>query len=342
MKLYFLLLVFFFSNKNLAQNLGGSATYSFLKLANSPQIAALGGTTVGLINNDVNLVLQNPAMLKPLMHNQLAVNFNFIYGGVKQLQTNYTKYKGKINTTFNAAVNYINYGKTTQTDATGNVLGNIIANDYNVQLTASRKYLEKWNYGTTIKFIGSNYGQFSSYGVALDAGINFSDTTNQIKAGLVFKNIGTQLKVYNTGSKEPLPLEMQLGISKKLNNAPIQFIFTITNAHQLDIRYADTAFENEINGSVQKGKFTIDKLFRHFIIGAQLYPTNNTELTIAYNFLRRKELALLNATNGFTGFSFGVGILLKAYQLRYARAYYQNSRAYHQVGLTIDFKALHY
>lgn len=324
-----------------AQNLGGSATYNYLKLAASPQASALGGATVAILNNDVNLVHQNPALLNPSMHHQLGANINFMYGGIKNMFANYTKHYSKIGTTFNGAINFVSYGNNQQTDASGNVLGNFAANDYTAQITASRKYLEKWHYGATFKLIGSNYGQFKSYGVAFDVGLNYSDTTKLFKAGMVFKNIGTQLKAYNTGNKEPLPFEMQFGIAKKLEKAPVQFILTITNAHQFDIRYADTLFENEINGSVKKGKFTADKLFRHVILATQIYPTKNTEFTIAYNYLRRKELGVFNIANGFTGFSFGGGLILNTYQIRYARAYYQNTRAYNQIGVTIDFSKMH-
>jgi hypothetical protein len=112
--------------------------------------------------------------------------------------------------------------------------------------------------------------------------------------------------------------------------------------HQYNIRYADTLFENEIYGTVKKEKFTIDKLFRHITIATQIYPTKNTELTIAYNYLRRKELGLFNIGSGVTGFSFGAGVLFNAYQVRFAKAFYQNTKAYNQIGLQVNLDKLYH
>jgi hypothetical protein len=341
LKIAFLILFLFSRNNSTAQNLGGSFTYNFLKLAASPQANALGGNVVSVFNNDINLVHQNPSLLQPKMHNHLGANINFMYGDSKNMFANYSMYKSKWNTTFQGGIIFMNYGKQNATDASGNSLGSFTANDFTMQVTASRKYLQKWNYGTTLKLIGSQYGQYKSYGIAMDLGLNYIDSAKLFQVGVVFKNIGAQLKSYVNTNKEALPFELQLGIAKRLEKAPLQFIFTVTNAHQLDIRYADTTFEKEINGTVKKGKFTVDKLFRHFILAAQIYPSKTTEITIAYNYLRRKELTLFNIGNGFTGLSFGGGLLFNTYQIRYARAYFQNNKAFNQLGLSINFMATH-
>jgi hypothetical protein len=240
----------------------------------------------------------------------------------------------------NAAIHYINYGNTAATDAAGNNIGNFSAHDYSIQLSTATQYKEKWRMGTTLKLIGSNYSSSSSYAIAFDVGTTYTDTIKQLQAAMVFKNIGGQLKPYVGNSREPLPFDFQIGFAKKLAKAPIQFVFTATNVHQFDIRYADTTFDRDLTGQVATGKFTIDKLFRHLIIGAQFYPSKQTELSLAYNYLRRKELGLYNIGNGFTGLSMGFGIVQKGYQIRYARSYYQNARAFHQLGFTLDFKQL--
>jgi hypothetical protein len=332
---------FFLMNNSFAQNLGGIATYNFLKLATSPQVSALGGTVVAIQNDDVNLAQHNPALLQPHHHGVLSNNINFLYGGIKHMNVNYSQYKPTINASFNVAVNFISYGKTDITDAVGNVNGSFNPSDYNVQLAFSRSYLQRWQYGAALKLIGSNYGQYKSFAAAVDMGVTYYDSANLLKAGVTFKNIGFQIKKYSGGVNEALPFDFQLGISKKLAKAPLQFILSATNVHQFDIRYADTSFENEINGSVQKGKFTFDKLFRHFIFAAQIYPSKQLEFTIGYNYLRRRELNLFNIGNGINGFSIGAGLLFNAYQIRLAKAYYQNTKAYNQIGVTINLEKLH-
>jgi hypothetical protein len=336
---YIIVLVFFV--KAYGQNLGGSATYNFLKLPQSSTISALGGTVVALNQSNLSIAQQNPAMLQPSMHNQLHTSMQFLYGGIKNMNVSFALHQQQKKITVAGAIQYVNYGTNTLNNASGNNLGNFSANDYALQISASKQYLQKWQYGTTVKLIASNYGSIQSYAIAMDAGISYSDTAKLLKAGLVFKNVGAQLKAYTGTTNEALPFDLQLGLSKKLKNAPIQFVATITNAHQFDIRYADTTFDNDINNSLGKNKFTIDKLFRHLIIATQIYPSKNLELTVSYNYLRRKELGLYNIGNGINGFSFGASMLLKAYQLSIAQAYFQNNKPYYQVGIAIDFKNLH-
>jgi hypothetical protein len=338
---FFLLGFLFFISTSVAQNLGGIATYNFLKLATSPQVSALGGTVVAIQNDDVSVAQHNPALLLPQHHGILATNINFLYAGIKHMNVNYSQYKPKLNASFNVAVNFINYGKTDVTDDVGNINGSFNPSDYNVQLAFSKAYLQRWQYGVALKLIGSNYGQYKSFAAAIDVGATYYDSAHLLKAGVTFKNIGVQIKKYSGGVNEALPFDFQLGISKKLAKAPLQFIVSATNVHQFDIRYADTSFENEINGTVQRGKFTFDKLFRHFIFAAQIYPSKQLEFTIGYNYLRRRELNLFNIGNGINGFSVGAGLLFNAYQIRLAKAYYQNTKAYNQIGININLEKLH-
>ena len=51
---------------------GGESTYSFLGLTNSARVAALGGEIVSLMDDDINTVFHNPALLTPGMHNNLS------------------------------------------------------------------------------------------------------------------------------------------------------------------------------------------------------------------------------------------------------------------------------
>jgi hypothetical protein len=246
-KSFSILCFFFFAIFAKAQVLGGFSTYNFLKLSTSPQSSALGGNVVAIINDDANLSYHNPALLQQNQSGILSANINFLYGGVKDLFATYTKHHTKLNTTFNGAINFINYGVTNNTDAAGNLLGSFKPSDYNIQIGFSKVYLHKWQYGGIVKFIGSTYGGYSSYATAFDFGVTFYDSSKLIKMGMVFKNIGVQLKRYNGASKEDLPFDVQLGFSKKLQKAPLQFIFTATNLHQFNIRYADTLFENYLD-----------------------------------------------------------------------------------------------
>jgi len=319
------------------QTLGGSSVFNFLKLSNTPQLTALGGINISQQSDDVGMVFNNPALLKPSMHTQLNAVFNSFYSGIRVYHLSMGYYHEKIKTSFCWGLNYLNYGNTTETDASGNVLGKFRPTDWVMQVSASRSYLEKWNYGATVKFINSSYGQYNSNGVAMDVGVLFHDSANLFTASVATKNLGFQLKKYNGTDPDDLPFDLQVGITKRLENAPFSFSITAQRIHQYNLYYNDTSFNNE-NGFVNNinKKFSVDKLFRHFVFATTIYLGDRMEVMAGYNFLRRKELNIGNATNGLNGFSFGAGVLFGKLQLRYARAYYQNNTAFNQLGLNLQ------
>lgn len=314
-----------------SQTLGGNSVYNFLRLSASPQLSGLGGMNVSSIGNDITMT-SNPAMLRSSMHTQAGAVFTSFYSSIKMYHLTAAYHLPNAETTFGLGVTYFDYGDIVETDESGNVFGEFRPRDYYIQLFASRKYKEHWHYGASLKLIQSQYGRFKSTGVAMDIGLTYFDSSKGIQAGLVFKNMGTQLKAYNGTGKDDLPFDIQLGISKKLAKAPLQFSLTSHHLHTFNIRYDDTAF-NEVNSNEKK--FTFDKLFRHLVLSTQLYIADKVELSLGYNYLRRKELNVGSSGNGLNGFSASVGVVLKNLQIRYGRSYYQNNTAYNQFGLNI-------
>jgi hypothetical protein len=335
-KLLILVLLCILTRSN-AQTLGGNTVYNFLKLSNAPQLTALGGINISNQNSDIGLAFNNPALLRPAMHTQTSMVFNSFYAGIKNYHMMAGLYRPSLKTTFAAGINYFNYGPIAQTDITGNMLGTMRPNDYVVQLSAARQYGQRWHYGVTAKFIHSAYGIYRSSGVAMDIGIAYADSAHLWQASLVARNMGAQLKRYTGSTAGDLPFDLQLGISKRLAHAPLQFSLTLFQLQQFNTRYNDTLFNNEtgVTGDSKEKKYIFDKFFRHVILSAQLYVSDKVEVTAGYNYLRRKELNVTNAGNGLNGFSIGVGVLFKKIQIRYARSYYQNNSSYNQFGLNL-------
>lgn len=337
MRSWLLISIVVFSQYTLhSQTLGGSTVFNFLKLPNAPQLTALGGINISQISNDIGLAFNNPALLRSTMHTQMHMAFNSLTGGVKNYHLMAGMHQESLNTNFALGVQYMDYGSLQQTDAAGNINGVFKPVDYVIQASASRQYMNRWHYGAGIKFIHSSYGMYRASGIALDVGISYYDSASQWQASFVAKNMGSQLRQYDGSAKEELPFDMQLGISKRLANAPLQFSITAWHLQQFNIRYEDTIFNQE-NGfePTGKGDFFFDKLFRHVVIGAQCYVTDKVELSIGYNHMRRKELNAGNAGNGLNGFSLGAGALFKRLQIRYARSWYQRNLAFNQFGLSI-------
>jgi hypothetical protein len=337
----FLLLILLVHNALNAQVIGGNTAFSFINLPSSAQASAFGSVNVSNITNDITLHVQNPALLTQPMHGQLSISFNNMYAGVKHYSINAGLYSSLLKTSFAFHINDIDYGEVPETDAAGNVFGNFRPNDYLIQVTASKKYLEKWHYAMAIQFIHSAYGNYRSSAVALDVGATYYDSAKQFKAGLVMKHMGFAIKQYVDGVDEKMPFDIQIGITKRLAKAPLQFSLTAYHLSTFDTQYNDTAFNNSNSfANASSKKITFEKLIQHFVIGAQVYVAEKIELTGGYNFLRRKELNIPNTANSLNGFSIGVGVLFKKFQFRYARSYYQNNRAYNQFGVNLPLNEI--
>ncbi|MDE3234681.1 MAG: type IX secretion system protein PorQ [Bacteroidota bacterium] len=339
MKRSFLLLLLCFTVLlSQAQTLGGNTVFNFLNQPNTSQLSALGGVNITNISNDVSMSFQNPALLRTQMNQQLSASFNNFYAGVKNASLVSAWHLDKSNTNIAAGINYLDYGSITQTDAAGNIFGTFRPNDYVVQVSASHAYKDHWWIGTTMKFISSNYAQYKSNGLALDIGLNYYDSSNYFQAGFVIKNMGTQLKTYDGAGKEELPFDIELGITKRLLHAPIQFSLTAHHLQAFNTYYNDTTFNTAegIDNAAGK-KFTAEKILSHLVAAVQFYIDEKIEATVGYNFSRRFDLNVYNATNGLNGFTMGLGVLLKKLHIRYATGFYQQNM-FHQFTLNLNWK----
>lgn len=329
-----------------AQVTGGQRTMEFLRLPNAPHISALGGINVANADRDISFALQNPALARPGLHNELGLNFNAYYSGISASNLQYGYHVEKIKTSFALGVQYLNYGDFVQTDLIGNQLGSFRANEYAIALAASRQYKQRWRYGATLKWASSTLYDQTAGALLLDVGISYYDSSSLWMIGVVAKNMGVMVNKYNPSNpSEPLPFDLQIGVSKRLKYVPLKLMATAHHLYEWDIRYDDPADVNNNNvfgntdSSTKENSHFSDKLFRHLIFGAELTIAKRLQVSAAYNHLRRSELALEERT-AVTGFSFGAAINLNKFQIHYARSYYHIAGAYNEFGLNISLGKL--
>ena len=319
-----------------SQSIGGRTVYNFLEQANPVLVTGVGGINISTITSDVAIAFNTPSLLKQSHDQRVALSFQSLYGGIKNYQLFGALHSNKLETTFSGGIHYFNYGVVPQTDAAGNQQGEFRPADFIIQAGFARTYMNKWRYGANLKFIHSSYGIYKSSGLGADLSVTYSDTSSQLQATLMLRNMGFQLSAYQGTEKDILPFDIQFGISKKLQNAPIQFSFTAHHLNQFQLLYTDTAFNNA-NGFGTTAS-TADQIFSHIVVSTQVYVGDKLELTAGYNHLTRKELNIGNSGNGLNGFSMGIGLIFPVIELRYARSYYQNNRSFHQVGLSFSLK----
>ena len=342
------LVVFLVLGNNIvvAQVTGGQSAFQYLTLSNAPHVSAMGGISVANPDNDIAFALQNPAMMREGMHNELELVYNDYYSGINVMNLQYGYYVPKVSTAFFFGVQYLNYGAFQETNTIGNVIGDFHADDYALTLGASRSYLEHWRYGADIKWAGSSLYEYKGSAALVDVGVNYFDTANLWDIGIVAKNMGVMIQKYDPNNpSEPVPFDLQLGASKKFKHLPLRLFVTAQHIYEWDIRYdnpADLAGTNSLGTSdtaSDKGSHFGDILFRHFIFGAELTIAKRITITASYNDLERKELAL-QTDPGLAGFAFGAGINLNKFQIHYARSYYYVSGAYNEISITMALNKL--
>ncbi|HEX6334043.1 MAG TPA: type IX secretion system protein PorQ [Flavisolibacter sp.] len=320
-----------------AQTLGGTSVYNFLRLPATPVLTAAGGVNTSFKAHEVGLTANNPSLLDENVSRQLNASFNTFPGGVHTYSLTGATQVPKQGAVAAGHIYFLDYGAIPQTDAAGNTSGTFRPVDFVVQLSAAKKYLQKWHYGASLKFIHSSYQQYRSSGLAVDAGLLYTDTANDLTASVLARNMGVQLSSY-AGERDDLPFDLQVGITKRLAKSPFGFSFTAHHLHQFDILYHDTTFNVTNNFTTGTGFF--NKLLNHFVFATHIYLGNHLEGTIGYNHLRRSELNIGSAANGLTGFSTGLRLKLKKFQVLYAHTNYQRNISWNHFGVTMHMDRL--
>ncbi len=312
---------------------GGESTYSFLGLTNSARVSALGGEVVSLMDDDINLIFHNPSLLSKGMHNHLNLNYVDYFAGVNYGYASYGHSAEGIGN-FAAGMHYVDYGTFDQTDELGQSMGTFRASEYALNLVYSRSIIDTFlTAGINMKPIFSSFEQYSSLGIAFDAGITYHYPRTLTTVGLVAKNLGTQITAYS-GSREKLPFEIQVGITQGLAHAPFRFSITLQNLERWDLTYekANERDFNSLGSGVGKSGFDQfgDKFMRHMVIGVEFLLGENFHIDMGYNYKRRQEMKV-NARPGMVGFSWGFGFRISKFHFAFGRA------SYHLVGGTNHF-----
>ncbi len=308
--------------------IGGQHVYDFLNLPASARVNALGGNLITVKDDDASLAFHNPSLLNPSMHQELFFNTGLYVAGINFGYTGYAHHVDKWKTTLHGAMQYISYGKFIQADITGTNTGEFKSSEIALTTGAGYQYSDKLSFGANLKLVYSKLESYNSVGLSTDLGVTFADTTSNFTATLVFKNVGLQLSAYDD-QREPLPFDVQFGISKRLKHVPFRFSVIAHHLQRWNILYDDpdsveqtSLFGEEINDRSNFSLF-IDNFFRHFIFNGEVLIGKNDvfKLRLGYNHLRKAELSVKNL-GSFAGFSTGVGIKIKQFRIDYGIAFY--------------------
>ena len=293
----------------------GASAYSFLEVPSSSHAFALGGTNITVIDDDINLMEQNPALLGPEIDMQVGFNYMHYLGASNFAGVRYGMAAGDRGA-WSIGIQYLGYGTMSQTEADGSVVGTFSPQDVVFSGMYAHDFTDRLRGGINVKMIYSSYEQYTAFAMATDLGLNYYDPDHDMSLSLVLKNLGGQIKRFDN-DYDRLPFDIQLGWMQRLGSSPFQLSITAWHLNKWNLPYYDM----EDNGSeirVLKQSF-MSNLFRHLVFGLQYAPSDKFYIALGYNYKTRTDMSTYNR-NILSGFSIGAGLKVKSFALGVAYA----------------------
>lgn len=301
---------------SIASAADSSPAYNFLNIPSSARVYGLGGINISSIDDDINSIDQNPALLGPEFEMQVGVNYmRYIsdanFAGVK------FGTKASEHGAWAVGLQYYGYGEITGTDETGSLTGNFSPKDVNFNGTYSHDITDRLRGGIALKMLYSSYGEYSAFAVATDLGINYYDPDRDLSLSAVIANLGGQVKRFDQ-AYDRLPVDLRLGWSQSFGSLPVRFSVTAWNLTKWKLPYYDPGDGTSEDGLELKESFG-SNLFRHLIFAADFIPSEKFHIGIGYNYKTRTDMTTY-ARNFLSGFSIGAGMNVKSFKFGIAFA----------------------
>ena len=198
----------------------------------------------------------------------------------------------------------MDYGTMKQTTVDNVETGDFSARDIALAGTFAYLLSDRISGGITGRFVTSHIASYSSAAVAIDLGLNYQDDEHGWSLSAVAKNLGGQIKAYEDDF-ERIPLDLQLGITKRLIGSPLRLSATLSRLNNWD-----------------------QGLIKHLAVGADLLLGENIYVAAGYNFRRASEMKITDDdgdSNHGAGLSLGGGLQLQRFKLHVAYAKYHVS-----------------
>lgn len=297
----------------LAKAQESGTVFNFLNLPVSSHSTALGGKNISLIEDDISLALQNPALLSGVSDKTIGFSFMTYMQGTN---TGAAAYGQQVGARGNWGVHarFVGYGSVKETLLSGEEVGSFKPLDLCIAGQYSHLLSTHWAGGVTAKFIYSHYGPYSSCALAADLGLNYYNEDIDFSFSIAARNLGGQVKSFGN-ERDPLPADLEIGITKSLGHAPIRISVTMVDLTRWTSKDYFTTGNKLKGGSI---------FINHFVLGAEWLISSKFYVGLGYNFRRGYEMTAAGSSHA-AGLSFGGGVNLKRFKLGVAYAKYHVS-----------------
>ncbi len=297
-----------------AQAEGSSPAYNFLNIPSSVTSYGQGGLNISTVNDDVNNIDVNPALLGPEMEQSIGINYMHYVGGSNFAGARFAN-RASDRSAWSIGLQYFGYGSMKAADENGFFYGEFSPKDLNVSAAYSHDITDRWRGGIALKFLYSAYDEYSAMAIATDLGINYYDADRDLSLSLVVANLGGQVKRF-TESYDRLPIDVRLGWTQSFGTFPVRFSVTAWNLTRWHLPFYDAG--DGTQEPVIKDGFT-SNLFRHLIFGFDFVPSNKFNISLGYNYKTRTDMSTYSRSF-LSGFSLGASLRVKMFGIGVAFA----------------------
>lgn len=275
--------------------------FAFLRLEPSARAAALGGSFSAIYGDDVNALFYNPASLNEDTHGALSLSY---LNHLSDLNAGFIAYSRHVDRvgSLGAGLRFMSYGEFDEADENGERTGTFSASDVALTVGAARAYRENLRYGANVHAVLSSIDVYRASALAVDVGVLYTIPSQRLTFSASVNNLGVTLSSLGT-TRDELPLDVRLGVAKRLRYLPLLLSVTGYNLHAV--------------GDPPEGSTGFDAALRHVTFGGEFQFSDAFNVRVGYNHRRHQELKMSSRLD-LAGVGLGFGLKIARVGFDYA------------------------
>ena len=296
---------------------GDLAGYPLLRLDASARAAALGGSVHAIDDGDVSGLFYNPALLTEAASGDASATY---LNHLSDLNAGFLAYGHHLSGlgTVGAGLRFLSYGRLEGYDERGNETGDFGAADVALTLSAGRAVTKRLRLGLSLHALYSSIEAADALGLGVDLGALYAFPGRQLTLSASVNHLGASLDDFDE-KRVRLPLDLRLGLSKKLAHVPLLLSLTGFNLNRL--------------GAEPPGGSTLDDVLSHLALGGEFQLGAAFQARLGYSHRRHKELALSDGPLDLAGLGVGFGLRVGRLGMDYAFSSWSAAGGLHQLTL---------
>lgn len=296
-------------------------SFDLTRLDPSARSAALSGAVTALPGSDPAALYANPALLSPEAAGQLSLGY---LNHLSDVNAGFATYAREVKGVGRLAlgVRYLTYGEFERSDGTGGVPvegpGTFGASEAAITLGYAHDVNSRVRVGAAVHALFESVDDASGQAVVADAGVAYHVPSQLLTLSASVHGVGAVSTSLGEDTAR-LPLDLRVGISKRLRYLPLTFT---VSGHELQ------NVDNDEGGSA------FDEALRHVAAGGELQLGKALALRAGYHPGRAEGLRTGERLD-LAGLNVGFGIATRRVTVDYARIGWGDFGGLHQLGVRV-------